>query len=60
VLSKSINIKKIDFDDIFTTRLRSDLPKSLKYLIDSIIGRDIEELNLSNNAFGPDGVASFQ
>jgi Ran GTPase-activating protein (RanGAP) involved in mRNA processing and transport len=45
VLSKSINIKKIDFDDIFTTRLRSDLPKSLKYLIDSIIGRDIDELN---------------
>jgi Ran GTPase-activating protein (RanGAP) involved in mRNA processing and transport len=33
VLSKTTNIKHIDFSDIFTTRLRNTLPESLKVLM---------------------------
>lgn len=45
---------------MFTQRLRSDLPGSLKILMSSVIDKNIISLNLSHNAFGPDGVRSFQ
>lgn len=60
ILSKCLNLKKVNFSDMFTQRLRSDLPNSLKALMDSIMNRKIEHLDLSHNAFGPDGVKSFQ
>ncbi len=60
VLVKCSNLKKANFSDIFTTRLRSDLPHSLKLLIDAIQDKPIRELSLRDNAFGPDGVKSFE
>jgi len=45
---------------MFTARLRSDLPKSLEILMGKLDVNKIIDLNLSHNAFGPDGVKSFQ
>eukprot|EP00355_Strombidium_rassoulzadegani_P005156 CAMPEP_0168623176 /NCGR_PEP_ID=MMETSP0449_2-20121227/8682_1 /TAXON_ID=1082188 /ORGANISM="Strombidium rassoulzadegani, Strain ras09" /LENGTH=114 /DNA_ID=CAMNT_0008664533 /DNA_START=114 /DNA_END=458 /DNA_ORIENTATION=- len=59
-LSKCTNLQVLDLSDIFTTRPRETLPPSLKILMDSVRGRGVRELYLSHNAFGPDGVESFQ
>jgi len=44
--------------DMFTGRLRSEIPKSLHYLGDGIMAANahLVELDLSDNAFGADGV----
>lgn len=57
VIAYCNNLKKVNFSDIFTTRLRQDLPQSLGYLINALEGKLIVEINLSYNAFGPDGVS---
>lgn len=49
----------VNFSDIFTTRERKELPPSLKLMIDAILNKPIKELNLSHNAFGPDGVNAY-
>lgn len=54
-----MNLRKVNFSDIFTTRERKDLPPALKLMIDAIIDKPIVEVNLSDNAFGPDGVSSY-
>jgi len=59
VLKHCVNLKKVNFSDIFTTRARAVLPPSLKLLIEAIADKPIVELDLSANAFGPDGVKSF-
>ena len=60
VLKKAVNLQKVDFSDMFTARLRSDLPKSLAILMSGLDVNKIVDLNLSHNAFGPDGVKSFE
>lgn len=45
---------------MFTTRLKTSLPQSLKYLVDAINDKQIVELNLRDNAFGPAGVRSLE
>ena len=46
---------------MFTTRLRSDLPHSLKHMIDAVLDKkQLYHLDMSNNAFGPDCVRSFE
>ena len=59
VLRKCVNLSKVNFSDIFTTRERKDLPPALKLMIDAIIDKPIVELNLRDNAFGPDGVNAY-
>lgn len=59
VLAHCNNLHIVDFRDIFTQRKREELPGSLKVLIDAISDKPITHLDLSENAFGPDGVASF-
>ncbi|XP_015779681.1 PREDICTED: ran GTPase-activating protein 1-like isoform X1 [Acropora digitifera] len=46
------------WSDIFTGRLRSEIPLALGHLSDGIIAANakLTELDLSDNAFGPDGV----
>jgi Ran GTPase-activating protein 1 len=44
---------------MFTGRLKTDLPKSLQELVVALKGKAIVSLDLSDNAFGPIGVASF-
>ncbi len=60
IVKSCSNLKKADFSDIFTTRLREELPKSLKFLIDALDNKPVNELILSDNAFGPDGIKSFE
>ena len=45
---------------MFVARLRSDLPNSLKILMNGLNPKIVTDLNLSHNAFGPDGVRSFE
>lgn len=55
VLKPAKKLTRVDFSDMFTARLRSDLPESLRILVGAL-SSNITELNLSHNAFGPDGV----
>merc|ERR1712180_65805 len=50
------------WSDIFTGRLRAEIPPSLEHLGDGIIaaGARLSELDLSDNAFGPDGVKGIK
>jgi len=62
-LSKEIvnieNLKIVNYRDIFVSRKKHDLPDSLKALMMAIENKKIEVLDLSDNAFGPIGVKSF-
>ena len=60
ILRKAPNLTKVDFSDMFTARLRSDLPNSLKILMNGLNPKIVTHLDLSHNAFGPDGVRSFE
>ena len=43
--------------DIFTGRLRSEIPLSLQFLTEALKDKkSLQELDLSDNAFGPDGL----
>lgn len=59
VLAKCVNLRRVIFSDIFTTRERKALPPSLKLMVDKITDKPIVELDLSHNAFGPDGVNAY-
>ena len=59
VLSKCVNLRRVNFSDMFTTRSKDKLPPSLKFLIDAIMDKQIIELNLRDNAFGPAGVSAY-
>ena len=52
------NLSKIDFSDMFTRRDKSKLPPGLKMLCEALSKKPIRELNLSDNAFGPNGAPS--
>ena len=60
VLKSWKGLKYVDFSNIFISRLKEDLPISLKLLMDAIHDKQIQHLDLSHNAFGPQGVASFE
>lgn len=53
------NLKNVNYRDIFVGRKKTDLPASLKELMLAIEKKKIEILDLSDNAFGPIGVQSF-
>lgn len=62
-LLKSTNAPKlrtIDFSDIFVGRLRAELPKSLNVMAVALRTRPLIEIDLSHNAFGPDGIRAFE
>uniref|UniRef100_A0A8B9H1H4 Ran GTPase-activating protein 1 n=1 Tax=Astyanax mexicanus TaxID=7994 RepID=A0A8B9H1H4_ASTMX len=50
------------WSDMFTGRLRSEIPPALKSLGSALItsGARLTELDLSDNAFGPDGVKGIE
>ncbi|XP_003702169.3 ran GTPase activating protein [Megachile rotundata] len=57
-------LKRALWKDMFTGRLKAEIPKSLEYLSNALCGAgtQLTELDLSDNAFGPVGVrgiASF-
>ncbi|KAM4722127.1 ran GTPase-activating protein 1 [Rhinophrynus dorsalis] len=62
VLEKKPHMKCCHWSDMFTGRLRSEIPPALISLGDALItaGARLTELDLSDNAFGPDGVRGFE
>ncbi|NXI52863.1 RAGP1 protein, partial [Chloroceryle aenea] len=61
-LEKKSELKRCHWSDMFTGRLRSEIPPALISLGDALItaGAQLVELDLSDNAFGPDGVRGFE
>ncbi|NWV65689.1 RAGP1 protein, partial [Malurus elegans] len=61
-LEKKSELKRCHWSDMFTGRLRSEIPPALTSLGDALItaGAQLVELDLSDNAFGPDGVRGFE
>ncbi|XP_078082201.1 ran GTPase-activating protein 1-like [Mustelus asterias] len=59
-LTKRPELKRVYWNDIFTGRLRSEIPPALKSLGEAVMlaGAELTELDLSDNAFGPDGIQS--
>jgi len=53
------NIKKINFSNSFIGKLKEEIPVNLKALLEGVAGKDIDEVDLSDNAFGPSGIPGF-
>ena len=53
------NLSSVNYRDLFVSRLKEDLPISLKYLMESLMNKKIKFLDLSDNAFGPIAIPSF-
>lgn len=54
-LSLQPSLKIIEMSDMFTGRLKSEIPLILTALMGAFHGKPITHLNLSDNAFGPAG-----
>ena len=52
-------LEKVNYRDIFVSRLKEDLPISLEFLMKAIMDKKIKFLDLSDNAFGPTAIHSF-
>ncbi|CAF0885321.1 unnamed protein product [Adineta ricciae] len=61
-LEKHSEIERLIWNDLFTTRLKTEVPPSLIKLTQGLItnGCHIVEINLSDNAFGPIGVEGLK
>jgi Ran GTPase-activating protein 1 len=55
-----VNLETVNYRDIFVSRKKEELPKSLFELVSALEGKDIKVLDLSDNAFGPIGVGAFE
>ena len=53
------NLTSVNYRDLFVSRLKEDLPISLKYLVEALLDKKITFLDLSDNAFGPTAIPSF-
>ncbi|KRX04355.1 hypothetical protein PPERSA_03595 [Pseudocohnilembus persalinus] len=60
VLKQLDNLKYLDLQNIFVSRLKDEIPESLQYIGDSLIGKNIIELDLSDNAVNPFGAKALQ
>jgi Ran GTPase-activating protein 1 len=53
ILATKKNLKVAQFADIFSTRLRTEIPQSLDYILSAILNHPkLHTINLSDNAFG--------
>lgn len=61
-LSEKSTLKRAHFKDLFTGRLKTEVPQALKHLLTGIeaSGASLEELDLSDNAFGPIGAKELK
>nr|XP_023018802.1 LOW QUALITY PROTEIN: ran GTPase-activating protein 1-like [Leptinotarsa decemlineata] len=57
-IEKHPEFKRALWKDMFTGRMKTEIPKALKYLGEGLVaaGARLTELDLSDNAFGPIGV----
>jgi len=56
----ALNLQRIavlNFSDLFTGRVRAEIPPTLTYIFDALVqvGCRLTRIDLSDNAFGPDG-----
>jgi len=58
-LAQCPRLVAVNLSDIFTGRLREEIPPALGFLSGGLRSLQLEELDLSDNAFGPDGVRGF-
>lgn len=61
-LEKKDQLQRCYWSDMFTGRLRSEIPTALRSLGSALMcaGAKLTELDLSDNAFGPDGVKGIE
>ncbi|CAF3304351.1 unnamed protein product [Rotaria socialis] len=61
-LEKHSEVERLIWNDLFTTRLKTEVPPSLIKLTQGLLtnGSHIVEINLSDNAFGPIGVKGLE
>ncbi|UJR36401.1 hypothetical protein I4U23_029124 [Adineta vaga] len=61
-LAKHNEVERLIWNDLFTTRLKTEVPPSLIKLTQGLLtnGSRIVEINLSDNAFGPIGVKGLE
>lgn len=61
-LEKHPELERLIWNDLFTTRLKTEVPPSLIKLTQGLLtnGAHIVEINLSDNAFGPIGVEGLK
>ncbi|XP_028263319.1 ran GTPase-activating protein 1b [Parambassis ranga] len=62
VLESKDQLQRCYWSDMFTGRLRSEIPTALRSLGSALMsaGARLTELDLSDNAFGPDGVKGIE
>ena len=53
-------LRQINLSDCFVSRGSEELPKCLKYILESIIDKPIKELNISDNALGPTASSGYE
>jgi Ran GTPase-activating protein 1 len=54
-LKTQSSLKNVYFSDMFTGRLKNEIPLALEAFVDAFLDKSIDELDLSDNAFGPAG-----
>jgi Ran GTPase-activating protein (RanGAP) involved in mRNA processing and transport len=54
VLLKAPFLTKVNFSNMFVSRLRADLPTSIKYLFEGLNMNNLVWADLSDNALGPE------
>lgn len=52
-------LTNVVFNDMFVSRKLDELPGSLEVMVRALMNKQIVQLDLSNNAFGPAGIKSF-
>ena len=54
------NLRQINLSDCFVSRGSEELPKCLKYILESIIDKPIKILDISDNALGPTAASGYE
>ena len=54
VLMKAPYLTKVNFSNMFVSRLRADLPTSIRFLMEGLQIKNVEWVDLSDNAIGPE------
>lgn len=59
IIKDAPNLKRLNFSNCFIGKLKEEIPVNLKALLEGVAGKNLEEVDFSDNAFGPSGVPGF-
>ena len=59
IIKDAPKLKRLNFSNCFIGKLKEEIPVNLKALLQGVTGKNLEEVDLSDNAFGPSGVPGF-